>query len=153
VYFIGVIYTLKIIEIENVFLNELVKDCITYRLSEKEAIQYIEKRFKHISLSSYKHRKARLLNGDKSKIWLEYFTRIGFVQHHRIQMDNALKIQDDSMHRLFELVENRDKYDDDKILKLKHYIRENIKLLSELGLGTSIVSAIKFKLDQIPRNN
>lgn len=32
------------------------------------------------------------------------------------------------------------------ILKLKHDIRENIKLLSELGLGTPIVSAIKSKI-------
>jgi hypothetical protein len=43
-----------ITESENKLLNELVKDCITYRLEEKEAMQYIAVRFKQISLSSYK---------------------------------------------------------------------------------------------------
>ena len=42
--------TLPITESENKLLNELVKDCITYRLEEKEAIQYIAIRYKQISL-------------------------------------------------------------------------------------------------------
>jgi hypothetical protein len=34
------------------------------------------------------------------------------------------------------------------ILRLKNDIRENAKLLSELGLGTPIISAIKAKMQQ-----
>ncbi|HEX7179694.1 MAG TPA: hypothetical protein VF220_08210, partial [Nitrososphaeraceae archaeon] len=64
---------MKITEIENKFLTELIKDCITYRLTEHEALQYIKKRFKQISLSSYKHRKAKILNENGSQIWLDYF--------------------------------------------------------------------------------
>ena len=45
---------------EDKFLNELIKDCITYRLEEQEALQYIQIRFKQpVSLSTYKHRKAQ----------------------------------------------------------------------------------------------
>ena len=33
-------------------------------------------------------------------------------------------------------------------MKLKQDIRDNVKLLSELGLGTPIISAIKAKLER-----
>ncbi|MEP6576408.1 MAG: hypothetical protein ABJB85_08280 [Nitrososphaerota archaeon] len=38
--------------------------------------------------------------------------------------------------------------DEFKISRLKNDIRENAKLLSELGLGTPIISAIKAKLEE-----
>ena len=54
-------------EIEDKFLTELIKDCITYRLEEQEALQYIAIRFKQpISLSAYKHRKARVIGEDNT---------------------------------------------------------------------------------------
>lgn len=37
---------------------------------------------------------------------------------------------------------------EDQILKIKQDIRDNVKLLSELGLGTPIISAIKAKLEE-----
>jgi len=37
--------------------------------------------------------------------------------------------------------------DQNLILKLKHDIRENIRLLTDLGLGTPIISAIKARID------
>ena len=46
------------IKTESKFLNELAKDCITYRLKEREANHYLEVRFKPVLC--YKHRKARL---------------------------------------------------------------------------------------------
>ena len=146
-------HSLRITNTEDKFLNELVKDCITYRLTENEALQYIERRFKHISISSYKHRKARLLNGNQSQMWLEYFNRIGFVESHKRHIEDVQRLQNDSMYRFFEMIQDRTKYDDEKVLKLKHDIRENIKLLSDLGLGTPIVSAIKSKLKQNPKSN
>ena len=56
------------------------------------------------------------------------------------------------MHQLFIESTKHDR-NEVMILKLKLDIRENIKLLSELGLGTPIVSAIKSKLEQIPKTN
>ena len=134
---------------ENKLLNELVKDCITYRLEEKEALQYIAVRNKAISLSSYKRRKGKVLSEDANQIWLNHFTRMGFVQHHKEQIETIQKIQDDSLRQfLIEINHNQDNRDEDKIMKLKQDIRDNVKLLSELGLGTPIISAIKSKLQQ-----
>ena len=136
-----------ITESENKLLNELVKDCITYRLEEKEALQYIAIRFKQVSLSSYKHRKAKVLSEDANQIWLNHFTRIGFVQHQKEQIETIQKIQDDSLRQVF-IESNRSNRNENMILRLKNDIRENAKLLSELGLGTPIISAIKSKLQQ-----
>ena len=79
---------------ETKFLNELIKDCITYRLSEQEALQYIGIRFHKISESSYKQRKANVLSEESTQVWLNHFTRIGFVQHHKEQIEVIQKIQD-----------------------------------------------------------
>ena len=56
------------------------------------------------------------------------------------------------MHELF-IESCKHNRNEEKILKLMHDIRENIKLLSELGLGKSIISAIKSKIEQIPKTN
>ncbi len=108
---------------ESKFVNELVKDCITYGLEEQEALKYIEIRFKSISLSSYKHRKARVLSEDASQIWLNHFTRIGFVQHHKEQIEVIQKIQDDSLRQFF-IETNRTTRDEFKISRLKNDMRE-----------------------------
>ena len=112
-------------------------------------MQYIAVRFKQVSLSSYKHRKAKVLSEDANPMWLNHFTRIGFVQHHKEQIDTIQKIQDDSLRQfLIEINHSQDNRDEDKIMKLKQDVRDNVKLLSELGLGTPIISAIKAKLQQ-----
>ncbi len=138
---------MAITQIETKFLNELVKDCITYKLEEQEALQYIEIRFKRISISSYKHRKARVLNEDSTQVWLNYFTRIGFVQHHKEQIEVVQKIQADSLKQFY-VETQKELRDEFKISRLKNDIRENAKLLSELGLGTPIISAIKARLEE-----
>ncbi len=137
----------QITETENKFLNELIKDCITYRLSEQEALQYIRLRFHKISESSYKQRKAKVLCEESTQVWLNHFTRIGFVQHHKEQIEVIQKIQDDSLRQVF-IETNRSNRNENLILRLKNDIRENAKLLSELGLGTPIISAIKAKLQE-----
>jgi hypothetical protein len=143
----------KITHTESKFLTELVKDCITYGLTENEAIEYIEKRFKKISVSSYTLRKANVLNDESTKIWLNHFTRIGFVKNHQDDVETIRKLRDDSMRQLHIETDkgnqNRDEY---KILKLKQDIRDNTRLLSELNLGTPIISAIKAKVEGNNRN-
>ena len=62
-------------------------------------------------------------------------------------MDFIQKIQDDSLRQFFiETNRNQANRDEDKIKGLKQDIRDNVKLLSELGLGTPIISAIKSKI-------
>lgn len=133
-------------QIEGKFLEELVKDCITYRLSEKEALQYIEFRFKRISEASYKLKKANILSDKSTQLWLDHFSRIGFVQHHKKQLEDAIRIQDHSLRQLVPEI-SRNMPDQDLILKLKRDIRENIRLLTDLGLGTPIISALKARID------
>ena len=132
---------------DNRLLNELVKDCITYKLDTNEAVQYIEARYgKPVAASSYKARKARVLSDDSTNIWLNHFTRIGFLKNHQSDIETINKIRDDSMHQLQIEVSKQDR-DEYKILKLKADVRDNTQLLSELNLGTPIISAIKAKLE------
>jgi mevalonate kinase len=138
---------MPITETENKFLNSLVVDSIIYRLSTEESLSYIQTRFKKISEASYKKRKAAVLSDESTQVWLNYFTRIGFVQHHKEQMEHIQRVEEDSMRQFF--VETiKGNRNEDKILKLKQDIRDNVKLLSELGLGTPIISAIKAKLER-----
>jgi mevalonate kinase len=138
---------MPITETENKFLNSLVVDSIIYRLSTEESLSYIQTRFKKISEASYKKRKAAVLSDESTQVWLNYFTRIGFVQHHKEQMEHNQRVEEDSMRQFF--VETiKGNRNEDRILKLKQDIRDNVKLLSELGLGTPIISAIKAKLER-----
>lgn len=137
---------------ENKFLNSLVQDCIIYRLTTEEALSYIETRFKRVSEASYKHRKARVLSDQSTQLWLNHFTRIGFIQHHKEQIDTIQLIQRVSI-RQFHIETQRNKRDETKISNLKHGIRENAKLLSELGLGTPIISAINARIQRVGRSS
>ena len=135
-----------ITQAENKLLNSLIQDCITYRLTEKEGREYIKTRFREISTSSYNMRKANVLKDKTTEIWLNHFTRIGFVSSHRKQIEQIETIQSDSLKQLFKETSNL-KRDEFKILKLKADIRESTKLISELSLGTPIISAIKAKVE------
>jgi hypothetical protein len=146
---------------ESKFLNSLVQDCITFGLTEPEALKYIEIRFKTISASTYQLRKAHVLSDKSIQVWLNHYTRIGFVSSHKQHIENIQKILDDSLKQLF-IEQNKTITDDNgvrktnrdefKILRLKRDIRENTQLLSELNLGTPIISAIKAKLQQDDSN-
>ena len=132
---------MPITETENKFLNSLVVDSIIYRLSTEESLSYIQTRFKKISEASYKKRKAAVLSDESTQVWLNYFTRIGFVQHHKEQMEHIQRVEEDSMRQFFvETIKGNRNEDKD--------IRDNVKLLSELGLGTPVISAIKAKLER-----
>jgi hypothetical protein len=138
---------LTITQTETKFLNELVLDCITYRLSKEEALEYIKTRFKRISESSYKQRKAHALSNNSAQLWLNNFTRIGFVIAHKQQIESIEKLQEDSLKQFYiEITKEQQDRDEDKIKGLKEDIRSNVKLLSELNLGTPIISAIKSKI-------
>lgn len=103
-------------------MNSLVVDSIIYRLSIQEALCCIETRFKKISEPSYKQRKAKVPSDESTNIWLNYFTRIGFVKHHKEQIEHIEKLQNDSMRQFFvkSIRQNRN----NKILKLKQDIRD-----------------------------
>jgi hypothetical protein len=139
---------------ENKFLNSLVIDSIIYRLSTAESLAYIKTRFKTISEAAYKQRKARVLSDNSTNIWLNQFTRIGFVTHHKQQIEHIQRLQEDSLRQFFiESIRDQGERNEDKLLRLKADIRDNSKLLSELGLGTPIIAAIKARLEGNKNNS
>jgi hypothetical protein len=138
-----------ITETESKFLNELVKDCITFRLSTDESLEYIERRFKKISASTYKLRKANILSDESDQLWLDYYTRVGFVRHHKEQIESIQVIQNFSLRQFYVETQKEDsERDETKIRDLMNDIRENVKLLSQPGIETPFASSIKSKVDR-----
>jgi hypothetical protein len=128
-------------------LDKLVSDCITFGLHLKEALGYIGKEYGSISKRTYFRRRTRLLSDNTRDSWYSYFTRIGFVELHKKQMDTIQMIQDDSLRRFY-LEATKENRDENLILRLKNEIRETSKLLSEFSLGTPVVAGIKAKLEK-----
>ena len=62
-------------------------------------------------------------------------------------MEHIQRLEEDSMRQIF-IETIKGNRNEDRILKLKQDIRDNVKLLSERGLGTLIISAIKANLDK-----
>jgi hypothetical protein len=140
---------------DNKHLNKLVSDCITYRLHENEALEYIEKEFgESISKRSYWRRRANLQSPTASKAWINWFSRIGFVQLHQKQIDDIITILEDSFQTLHKLTHQKvlgkigqQRGDENLILKIKESIMESEKLLIELGLGTPVIAGIKKRIE------
>jgi hypothetical protein len=133
------------------FLNELVKDCITYKLTESEAVKYIELRCgKKISITSYNRRKAFVKSDSSTQLWLHHFTRIGFVKSHIAHLETINKIRDDSMRQLEKEISKSNRHER-KILAIKESIMEATKLLVGLDMGSPIIAEIKAKLEQKER--
>jgi hypothetical protein len=140
---------LRLQKTEDRFLNELVTDTITYNLREKEALEYIDRRFgRPIKPRSYQLRKANLLSDSTAKVWLNWFTRIGFVQNHKEQMEVIRKLLGDSLND-YDKERSKENPNREFLLILAKDIRANVRMLSELGVGTPIIAAIKEKLDWV----
>lgn len=136
---------------DNKALNILIEDCLLYGFSEKESIEYINKRFgKPISLSVYYTRKRNIEAGKQADQWLTYFTKAGFLLHHKQLLDSINMIQQDNFKRLVkELEKPSEQQNELKVLTIKRDIRENVKTLAELGTSTPIVSQVKKKMEQL----
>jgi hypothetical protein len=90
-----------------------------------------------------------LLSNETMNKWFSYFTKVGFVEHHKKQMDTIQLIQDDSLQRLHEEKLKPDgKRNDNFILKLKRDIRENTRELLEYGLDAPVIAGTKNRLER-----
>jgi hypothetical protein len=141
---------------EKEILMALVADCINYGFTEREALTYIKTRLggKEISKDAYYRRKKTVDSGSYAKEYLSYFTRIGFIIKHMQIIETIELIQKDTLRDY--LVE-KDKPEEirnkNEIRQLRYDIRENVKLLQELSLGTPIIAQIKAKIDQLQNAN
>ena len=140
---------------DNKALTVLIEDCLLYGFSEKESMEYIGKRFgKPISLSVYYTRKRNIEAGKQADQWLTYFTKAGFLVHHKQLLDSLNMIQQDNFKRLLrELDKPYEEQNELNILAIKREIRENVKTLAELGTSTPIVSQVKKKMEELITNS
>ena len=62
-------------------------------------------------------------------------------------MDNLERIYEDNLNRFF-IESRKEPRNDELILKINANIRENTRLLCELGLGSPIIAGVKAKLQR-----
>ena len=138
-------------EKDNKALTILIEDCLLYGFTEKESMEYINTRFgKEISTSFFYKRKKKVEAGKQADQWLTYFTKTGFLIHHKQLLDSINMIQQDNFKRLVkELEKPYEEQNDFKILSIKRDIRKNVKTLAELGTSTPIVSEVKKKIEEL----
>ncbi len=88
------------------------------------------------------------LSSDVSyQTWGIWFTKVGFVQHHKKLIEDLHKVQDDRLRQFFVETEKPTENQDAKLISQLNYdIRENAKLLSELGLVTPIGTNIRKRI-------
>ena len=90
---------------------------------------------------------SKLLSDVSYQTWGIWFTKIGFVQHHKKLIEDLHKVQDDRLKQFFVETEKLTENQDAKLISQLNYdIRENAKLLSELGLVTPIGTNIKKRI-------
>lgn len=140
--------------IETKFINKLVMDCITFRFKPEEALQYIKDESGHdMTPETYHSKRSRLQRkGTQTSKWLNYFTRVGFVEQHKQLMDDALKVQDDRMKQFgIETHKPKGKRNELTISRINADIALNIRLITDLMDSTPIVASIKARILQEER--
>lgn len=90
---------------------------------------------------------AKLQSDVSYQTWGVWFTKVGFVEHHKKLIEDLHKVQDDRLKQFFAETKKPTENQDAKLIsQLNSDIRENAKLLSDLGLVTPIGTNIKKKI-------
>ncbi|MDR4510133.1 MAG: hypothetical protein MRJ93_00310 [Nitrososphaeraceae archaeon] len=130
-------------------LNPLIADCVYLELSEKDALKYIEVRLgRKISPETYYRRKELVDTGEYAKDWLNQFTKIGFIVSHQEQLQILQTLQKNTFRDyMIEYNKPPEKRNEAKVQQLAYQIRENVKLIEEVSLGTPVLAQLKAKLE------
>jgi hypothetical protein len=137
-------------------LLEAVRDCITYSLTEREALAYIKNRTggEELSTRHYYRIKSFVQSEPSTQLWLSQFTKLGFVTEHRKHIDEVNKARAEMWRMILEeQLKPAEQQDKLLIAKLYSQIQENIKLASALNLGTPVVAQIKAMVDKANESN
>src|ERR671931_2135945 len=136
-------------------LLEAVRDCITYSLTEREALAYIKNRTgDELSTRHYYRIKSFVQSEPSTQLWLSQFTKLGFVTEHRKHIDEVNKARSEMWRMILEEHSKTDEEQDKQLIaKLYSQIQENVKLASALNLGTPVVAQIKAMVDKASSNN
>jgi hypothetical protein len=129
-------------------LLQCIIDCDLFGLSDKEGMKYVEEKTgRAISLTSYQRYKKIALNENTSIAWLDYFARIGFVDHYRKRMNEMETLQKNIYRQLnLELGKKPEEQNKKYIIALSAEIRQNNIHLCQLGLGMPIIAKMKEKI-------
>ena len=130
-------------------LVEAVRDCVTYSLTEREALAYIKNRTgDELNRRNYYRIKSFGQSEPSTQLWLSQFTKLGFVTEHRKHIDEVNKARAEMWRMILE-EQSKQAEQQDKLLMAKLYsqIQKNIKLASALNLGTPVVAQIKAMVD------
>jgi hypothetical protein len=137
-------------------LVEAVRDCVTYSLTEREALAYIKNRTgDELNRRNYYRIKSFGQSEPSTQLWLSQFTKLGFVTEHRKHIDEVNKARAEMWRMILEEQQIKPAEQQDKLLIAKLYsqIQENIKLASALNLGTPVIAQIKAMVDKASSNN
>ena len=90
---------------------------------------------------------SKMLSDVSYQTWGIWFTKVGFVQHHKKLIEDLHKVQDDRLKQFFVETQKPSEHQDAKLIaQLNYDIRENAKLLSELGLVTPMGTNVKKRI-------
>jgi len=130
----------------------LMIECETYRLSEKESMEYIERKTggECIISSRHYHRiKKRIRSEAECQDWLNHQARFGFVIEHKKRIDEMEIVQRELMRLLLsETTKDESAQNKDLILKTLSQIESANKRLAELNLGSPVIAEIKNQIEE-----
>ena len=130
-------------------LVEAVRDCVTYSLTEREALAYIKNRTgDELNRRNYYRIKSFVQSDPSTQLWLSQFTKLGFVTEHRKHIDEVNKARSELWRMILVEQSKPDEEQNKLITKLYSQIQGNIKLASALNLGTPVVAQIKAMVDK-----
>lgn len=131
---------------QNIDLKKVVNDCVIFRLSTKESLEYIEQKNSGVGISErhFFRIKKHLESDEQLQYWLNHHTKIGFVLEHKKRIDEIELL----ISKLMNIFQNEIQNKNNKfILKLSERIESLNKRLTELYLGNPVISEIKKEID------
>ena len=120
---------------------------MTHRLTEPEALEYIEKRTgKKPNRDTYYTWKRKINSEDSLNIYFNDHTRIGFVLDQRNRKDEMESVMEGLMRKWKKMNTNTDEY---RMVRISDAIVNANKRLEEISLSNPVISAIKAKVDAV----
>jgi hypothetical protein len=140
----------RVTERDAEIISKLVVDCNTYSLNERESLEYIKQRLgRPISGRTYRRYKTNLNYDEMTQAWINQYVKVGFLTTYKEIFDIIDIIQKDTLRDYF--TENSKTYEVKNHARIQMYrnsLRENSKLLSDLGSGSPIIAQLKARIDE-----
>lgn len=121
-------------------LENLVEDCILYRLSTVDALDYVKTRYKKISERHFFRIKEKLESLDEIKKWLDHYVEKQIALDHKTMIQELDFIQKTCISQLRLELEKPDESQNKPWMGIiMRNMRENTEFRLKLGLGGPII--------------